>query len=802
MLQVSEPDAADVEPVPDDALTPHRFDRFQRRRLLTKVSIQSKLVVMMVVVHDRGRHGGRDHRLSGRPQLASRLGVQPADRSARVAGPGPAGPADGPEELDDRLHPRGHHQRTRSRRSPRGSTNCRASPSAPAQSQSITDYYNNGFIKEVEQYSDDKLDVAQLLPTSNAQRYLQANYTAQRKSDDVALTINDAHDGSAWSAANAQYQDFFREIVNRFEFEDALLLDAGGNVVYSAYKDVDLGTNILAGPYSGSKLRGAFEQALSSNALDYVGFTDFEIYQPAENVPTAWMVTPIVSDGRAKGVLALQFPATKINRLMTFDKQWGTAGLGATGETYLVGPDGLMRSDSRLFLRGSAGLQTRRRPGGHSRRRRRSSDPAGRHHPGATRCVASHPGRRPRSVRDADHHRLPRQRVAAGVCAAGDPRIPTSTGPSSRRSTPRRPSRARRCSPGPWCSRPSASSSSSVIAAVFLAQLFVRPIRRLEAGARRISAGDYNVVIPVETRDEIGDLTMAFNEMSRSLTVKEELLNEQRKENDQLLGLLMPEPVAARYRQGEEIPAEEHQDVTVIFVDVIGLDRLQAELTSERWLTIVDELERQFDAAGDGLGMERIRSVRNGYLGSCGLNVPRLDNVRTNGRLRAGVSADHRPVQRRDEQQSQLAGGGRHRHGQQRTQRSPLGGLRHVGCGGEHRLSGEKRFPPTWYRRHRPGVRSAAGDHELHCCRHRHGRRAGAAELALVDRWWNGAMSTDVFTSSWFYWAVGIADRTAGRTGGAHGVAARAPPEGQLPRPAGDTCCATICSHSVRCCCC
>src|SRR5262249_43959904 len=73
------------------------------------------------------------------------------------------------------------------------------------------------------------------------------------------------------------------------------------------------------------------------------------------------------------------------------------------------------------------------------------------------------------------------------------------------------------------------------VAAMFLAQLFVRPIRKLEAGAQRISAGDYDVAIPVESRDEIGDLTQAFNEMSRSLGVKEELLNEQRRENDRLL---------------------------------------------------------------------------------------------------------------------------------------------------------------------------------------------------------------------------------------------------------------------------
>ncbi|HUL98428.1 MAG TPA: adenylate/guanylate cyclase domain-containing protein, partial [Mycobacterium sp.] len=166
------------------------------------------------------------------------------------------------------------------------------------------------------------------------------------------------------------------------------------------------------------------------------------------------------------------------------------------------------------------------------------------------------------------------------------------------------------------------------LASMFAAQAFVRPIRRLEAGAQKISAGDYDIAVPVESRDEFGDLTQAFNEMSRNLGIKEELLNEQRRENDRLLLSLMPEQVVERYRQGEEIIAQDHHDVTVIYADIVGLDRLQAELTSEDALAIVNELARQIDAAAEDLGVEPVRTVHNGYLASCGLNVPRLDNVR------------------------------------------------------------------------------------------------------------------------------------------------------------------------------
>jgi class 3 adenylate cyclase len=163
---------------------------------------------------------------------------------------------------------------------------------------------------------------------------------------------------------------------------------------------------------------------------------------------------------------------------------------------------------------------------------------------------------------------------------------------------------------------------------MLLARLFVRPIRRLEAGAQQISAGDYDITLPVQSHDEFGDLTVAFNDMSRNLAIKEELLTEQRHENDRLMLSLMPEPVVQRYREGEETISQDHQDVTVIFADIVGLDDLSSDLSSDELLRIVNKLTRQFDAAAENLGVEQVRTLHNGYLASCGLSVPRLDNVR------------------------------------------------------------------------------------------------------------------------------------------------------------------------------
>ncbi|MGH3726290.1 MAG: adenylate/guanylate cyclase domain-containing protein [Mycobacterium sp.] len=597
-----------------------------RRRLLSRVSIQSKLMAMMVVctilaaavvgaiAFEVGRNGLRT-------AVFTRLTELRDSQSRELMG-----------QLSDlknsmAVYCHGTTTAQALEAFTDGFNQLSNATADPAQWQSLVAYYNNNFLKQTEQNSGIKLDINAVLPTTNAQRYLQTVYTAQRKSDDVAITINDAHDGSAWSAANARYQDFFREITTRFEFQDALLLDTHGNVVYTAFKDVDLGSNIVTGPYSGSKLRDAYEKALTSNSSDYVRFTDFEIYQPAENEPTAWMVSPVAGNGRVEGVLALQFPVSKINRLMTFDKRWKAAGMGNTGEAFLAGSDALMRSDSRLFLEApqqykdevvaagtSPGVADRAiRLGGTTLVQPVDSAATLDAQRGQTGTIIGTDYLGHETLQAYAPLLLPDSDVHWSIVAK------VNTAEAFQRELS--------------FTRTIVLSTTGIIflvclAAAFFAQLFVRPIRRLEAGVQRISAGDYTTAIPIETRDEIADLTKAFNEMSRSLAVKEDLLNEQRQENDQLLRSLMPEPIAERYRQGEELIATERHDVTVIFADIVGLDRLQAELASEDSLALVDELVRQLDAASDELDIERVRTARNGYLGSCGLNVPRLDNVR------------------------------------------------------------------------------------------------------------------------------------------------------------------------------
>jgi class 3 adenylate cyclase len=617
MTTTTEPEtSSEPEPAPPKA-------RSLRRRVLSRISIQSKLLVMLLltsilsaaVVGLIGYQSGQSSlRTSAFDRLTEIRQSQSRQLQAQIS------------DLQDSLviYSRGSTATEAIEAYTAGFDQLNNATISPAQQQAIETYYADVFAKHEDAQTGDDVDVDGLLPTSNAQKYLQAYYTTPFTDWDLAVKFDDAHDGSAWSAANARFNDYFRQIVTRFEFEDALLLDTRGNVVYSAYKGVDLGTNILTGPYHGGDLTEAYNKAIASNAVDYVATTDFSDYQPADE-PTAWMVSPVGPQGRVDGVLALQFPISKINRLMTMDKRWEESGMGKTGETFIVGPDDLMRSDSRLFLENPEAFE-------------RDVVDAGTPPDVAKESIRQHGTTLVQPV--ATEATKLAQRGQRGTLIAQDylghetlqAYAPVDV-PGLHWAVVAKIDTSEAFAPVAAFTRTLVLSTTVIIfvvciAAMLLARLFVRPIRRLEAGAQRISSGEYGVALPVQSRDEFGDLTVAFNEMSRNLAIKEELLAEQRRENDRLMLSLMPEPVVQRYREGEETIAQDHQNVTVIFADIVGMDELVLKLTSDEQLAIVNKLVRQFDAAAESLGVERIRTLHNGYLASCGLSVPRIDNVR------------------------------------------------------------------------------------------------------------------------------------------------------------------------------
>ncbi|MCL1051207.1 methyl-accepting chemotaxis protein [Shewanella abyssi] len=133
---------------------------------------------------------------------------------------------------------------------------------------------------------------------------------------------------------------FFESFIREYHYYDLFIIDDEGEVFYTVAKESDYQTNLKTGPYNKSGLGTLFQRVSLSRKLEIV---DFAPYAPSNDEPASFIAEPIEVNGKFIGVIALQLSIERINQIMQLRE-----GMGETGETYLVGEDHKMRSDSFL----------------------------------------------------------------------------------------------------------------------------------------------------------------------------------------------------------------------------------------------------------------------------------------------------------------------------------------------------------------------------------------------------------------------------------------------------------------------
>jgi methyl-accepting chemotaxis protein len=140
--------------------------------------------------------------------------------------------------------------------------------------------------------------------------------------------------------ADGSEQDFLTQYNNMYGYYDLFLIDPSGYCFYSVCHEADYKTDFMDGKYSDSNFGALVRQVLNTGKF---GFADFAPYAPSNGTPCAFIAQPVQVGGKTELIVALQLPLEHINSIMGI-----RAGMGETGETYLVGPNKLMRSDSFL----------------------------------------------------------------------------------------------------------------------------------------------------------------------------------------------------------------------------------------------------------------------------------------------------------------------------------------------------------------------------------------------------------------------------------------------------------------------
>jgi class 3 adenylate cyclase len=502
------------------------------------------------------------------------------------------------------------------------------SPNVPAPLRApVEAYYKEAYLPSLHKLMLPEAAVEDYLPSGRAAYHLQlqyivANPAVEGRKDELDV----ATDGSGYSAVHSRYHRSFSKLVEEFGYYDLFLVDADtGRIVYTVEKELDYGTSLITGPYRKSGLARVVSQANTTEDVDAIFLADFEAYAPSLGAPAAFVAGPIYDTGKKIGVLAIQLSNRDIDNVVSGHRGWDRDGLGKTGDSGIVGPDYLMRSNSRILLeepqRALKLMEARNVPKATIERIRTY-----------------------RTTVLQQEVRLPSVEAAL----AGHEGTSIQTSSSGRESLI---SYMPLEIPGlhwTFASRLDAVEALEPVVrfrnelilwglivlvvmfmvALALTRAIVGPVNRLAAAARRLGSGDMSTHVPVESSDELGLLSRTFNDMVNSIRAKSETIEQANRENERLLLSILPGPIAERLKGGESTIADSFTQVTVLFADIVGFTQLAETVGPTELVEFLNQLFTRFDSAAQRNGVEKIKTIGDAYMAVAGLPTPYPDHAR------------------------------------------------------------------------------------------------------------------------------------------------------------------------------
>jgi class 3 adenylate cyclase len=356
---------------------------------------------------------------------------------------------------------------------------------------------------------------------------------------------------------------------------------------------------------------------MASNDTDNVFFSDFEPYEASRGEPTQYVASPIWDGEERLGVLAFQLSTDAIDKVMTGNRGWVRDGLGQTGESILVGPDRLARSDARKYLEDPEGWLARQKDEGVSedmlsrvRTFKTTILEIPLNYPSVDMALNGEQGVRiefnEKALRTSLVSYTPVQ--IEGLHWALIARMTSAEA--------FKPVKDLRWAFSWWGA---VVLVLTVLVAWLMTNQILRPVNALVDAAEKVSAGDLAARVNWKSNDELGVLANTFNSMTKSIREKTELIEQKNRENERLLLNILPGEIAARLKGGEHEIADSFADVTVLFGDIVGFTALSSRTSAPEIVEMLNGLFSQFDELAQELGIEKIKTIGDCYMAVCGL---------------------------------------------------------------------------------------------------------------------------------------------------------------------------------------
>lgn len=431
--------------------------------------------------------------------------------------------------------------------------------------------------------------------------------------------LDDAGDGTEWSATHALYHPSYRRAAEQFGLLDLYLVEpTDARIVYSVEKRPDLGTSLVTGPYGGTVLANAVKQVIDDPTGGTV-VSDLAFYPAAPGHTVGIMASPVLEGGELTGVVASMYDGGIFDGILTTSD--GTEQLA---DVYLIGADGTLRSNPQGYLDDPTGfLDASEASGLLSAANRAEIETSG-----TTVLTQPAVGATARAGEEGDPS------VRRGVSMTGG-EVFTTVAPvpfdaldwyiASEATIDEAEATF-----GSFRNILIVGASLFVIAIAFFAvgwaNRIMRPVRTISEHLGAVDRIDQPLTIPQQSPVEMHHLVASFDSMSATLDEQRRSLALAREDRLGMLRQMLPTAIAERLAADEVDALERVPQATVVVVVIRGLGQLVSnEGASNR--DVVDRLHAELDGLAEQHGLDRIKIVGDAYFAACGHDRPFIDHA-------------------------------------------------------------------------------------------------------------------------------------------------------------------------------
>lgn len=97
--------------------------------------------------------------------------------------------------------------------------------------------------------------------------------------------------------------------------------------------------------------------------------------------------------------------------------------------------------------------------------------------------------------------------------------------------------------------------------------------------------------------------------------------------SEKLLLNILPKSIANRLKENDMRIADSHDDVTILFADIVGFTKMTATMPPAELVDLLSQIFSRFDALAEQYGLEKIKTIGDGYMVMGGAPSPRDDHA-------------------------------------------------------------------------------------------------------------------------------------------------------------------------------